>query len=440
MRASHATVLLLAICLLAALDTFVGASEMTSSTDVASRREQIVQASIIGTHAYQVILASDSDTADAKCYDAAGLSREGLEALAAHQASLLADDVVEVEKWINGAASSFDPSKDLEPLLAAPFTLDASLPVNVFASYLSSAVEANRSDVLAIASLYQTCLEVERDGNLLWDQMHFYRALGFATYVSRFGLGGSDEDFLEVGKVLAPATCASPFATGPAEWQIAARKIWNWGEKYGHVRDNFTLAREMLLEDDLRVLVPRIRALPPQRIAIIGHSFSMDSHWAAPASFASIVTAMFQLEKTPVVFRQWYGGGLTASRAIRNFYEEALAWKPDKVLFVIAIRREEDEQALRTMADGFKEIGAGVYTFDTLRDPSENARRNTFGEERAREFGLTPIEVGELLAASPVKDTFLCLDGIHMTEAYHRLMAREWLKFLVGARGAKLED
>ena len=26
------------------------------------------------------------------------------------------------------------------------------------------------------------------------------------------------------------------------------------------------------------------------------------------------------------------------------------------------------------------------------------------------------------------------IDGIHMTEPYHRLMAKEWLKYLAGAR------
>ena len=32
----------------------------------------------------------------------------------------------------------------------------------------------------------------------------------------------------------------------------------------------------------------------------------------------------------------------------------------------------------------------------------------------------------------------VCLDGIHMTEPYHRLMAKEWLKLLAGARGPAL--
>jgi hypothetical protein len=46
--------------------------------------------------------------------------------------------------------------------------------------------------------------------------------------------------------------------------------------------------------------------------------------------------------------------------------------------------------------------------------------------------------VSPLLA--PERDRFLCLDGIHMTEPYHRLMAKEWLKMLVGARQPALAD
>jgi hypothetical protein len=51
--------------------------------------------------------------------------------------------------------------------------------------------------------------------------------------------------------------------------------------------------------------------------------------------------------------------------------------------------------------------------------------------------GIEVIEVGSILAASPDRNRFVCLDGIHMTEPYHRLMAKEWLKFLAGARGTK---
>jgi len=48
------------------------------------------------------------------------------------------------------------------------------------------------------------------------------------------------------------------------------------------------------------------------------------------------------------------------------------------------------------------------------------------------------VEVGALIASAPDRERFLCLDRIHMTEPYHLLLAREWLKLLVGARGPKL--
>jgi hypothetical protein len=76
--------------------------------------------------------------------------------------------------------------------------------------------------------------------------------------------------------------------------------------------------------------------------------------------------------------------------------------------------------------------------FDEVHDPAavtpgtvERARRS------AEESGIEVIEVGEILANAPERAKFICLDGIHMTEPYHRLMAKEWLKYLAGARGNK---
>ena len=57
-----------------------------------------------------------------------------------------------------------------------------------------------------------------------------------------------------------------------------------------------------------------------------------------------------------------------------------------------------------------------------------------FGHHFAAIAGAGPL-VGPVLAASPDRARFVCLDGIHMTEPYHRLMAKQWLAFLAGARG-----
>ena len=41
------------------------------------------------------------------------------------------------------------------------------------------------------------------------------------------------------------------------------------------------------------------------------------------------------------------------------------------------------------------------------------------------------IPAESILNASPDPPRFSCLDHIHMTEPYHRLMAKQWLKVLV---------
>ena len=130
---------------------------------------------------------------------------------------------------------------------------------------------------------------------------------------------------------------------------------------------------------------------------------------------------------------------MTASRAYRNFYREIREWKPDLVLFAVALRGDQDRSDFSSMCRGLAADGARVCTFDNLQDPSEASGPEPLWK-RAGELGLTVIEVEPLLNAAPERTDFLCLDKIHMTEPYHRLMAREWLKFLLGARSARLAD
>jgi hypothetical protein len=167
----------------------------------------------------------------------------------------------------------------------------------------------------------------------------------------------------------------------------------------------------------------------------------MDLHWSSPSAFVPIVTAMFAAENPKVEVRQFAGGGLTSSRARERFYAEALAWKPDTVLFVLLNRTDADLADMKAMAEGFRSAGARVVAFDDVHDPDAadpvKLRKETAA---AREAGIDVVEVGRLLAASPERARFPCLDKIHMTEPYHRLMAREWLKLLVGARGPELPD
>jgi hypothetical protein len=183
-----------------------------------------------------------------------------------------------------------------------------------------------------------------------------------------------------------------------------------------------------------------MRALPAQRIAVVGHSFTMGLHWSSPSSFVPIVSAMFAAENPRVEFKQFAAGGLTSSRALRSFHDGVLAWKPDQVLLVVINRTPEDIEAFGKLGRDFAAAGARVLTFDDVHDPGASEPAAVARDiAAARAAGMTVIEVGKLLASAPDRSRFICLDGIHMTEPYHRLMAKEWLSFLVGARGAALK-
>jgi hypothetical protein len=399
------------------------------------RLAQLVQANVVAVHAYQVLLAKKAGKGDAACYSAGALSDAELEALVAHQAGLLAADRLAVKAWTKGQASKFDPAADLDPILQAPLRIPDNAPVNVVSGWLKDQITAPPAHVRALANLYQTILEVDRDGDLLQEEFDFYIALGLPVYLGQFSVSGTDENFLAVGRGLAERTCESPFATDAAAWQIAARKIWNWAEKKLHIRDESIVAGELLREPEFATLLPAVRSLPPQRIAIIGHSFTMGAHWSSPSSFVPIVSSMISRENRKVVFRQFEGGGLTASRAQKMFFKDALAWKPDKVLMVVMTRRDEDYATLKEMGLAFAKAHAQCIVFDNIHDPEATdpqvvARFN----ETARAAGMTIIEVDKLLSSAADRNQFVCLDGIHMREPYHRLMAREWFRFLAGAR------
>ncbi len=401
---------------------------------------RIVEANVKAVHAYQLLLARKEGKGDARCWPREAPPDEALKGLVAHQDALVATDPAAIRAWTQGLSSAFDPSKDLEPMLAATLALPEELPVDVFARDLLAQVPGrDPNDIRALANLYQTVLEVERDGDRLQDLYRLYIPLGLAVTVEQLGLPGSDADLLEVGERLARRACESPVGLSAAEWQIAGRKIWNWGRKNRHTRDAGVVAAELLAEPDVAALVPRLRALEPRKVAVIGHSFTMDLHWASPSAFVPIASAVLKRESPQLEVRQFQGGGLTATRARQRFYDEALAWKPDVVLFVVANRTDADLAAFQEMGRGFEAAGATVYTFDSVRLPAA-ARPGSPAQDvvAAREAGMDVVEVEALLLAAPDRDRFVSLDGIHMTEPYHRLMAKEWLKLLAGARGVRL--
>src|ERR1044072_5709253 len=112
-----------------------GRTGVDSRRGSASRLEQLVEANIIATHAYQILLARKSGEGDARCFARGGLSDGELEALVKHQSNLLKSKAGDVLAWARGGRSGFDSSKDLEPILKSGLAVPHGSPVTPLHDY-----------------------------------------------------------------------------------------------------------------------------------------------------------------------------------------------------------------------------------------------------------------------------------------------------------------
>src|SRR5947208_8785963 len=106
-------------CALVSVLILVLSSKARGAAPEEKRLSQLVEANITAVHAYQILLARKQGNIDTSCWPLQSPSDSELQALVAHQTSLLATPVAAVRAWAQGQASSFDASIDLERLLAA---------------------------------------------------------------------------------------------------------------------------------------------------------------------------------------------------------------------------------------------------------------------------------------------------------------------------------
>lgn len=403
------------------------------------RRALLVEAVIRGTHLYQcrpttsavpsleIDLPSEQQAALLKTYDA-----------------LLATPPEQLAKWVAGDDHAFD-TKAMTDLAEAKITLGAKLPVNLATNYIAYRVGAfEPSAIRAVASLYQMVLEGDRDGDALQSLFRIYQAAGLPIYMGELGINWGDAQFLAMGKELSQQCWPSPISTistKPEAWQIAARKLQNWGEHWTGKITAATYAKELMEFPAIRDCAQAIKAMPAQKVCVIGHSFTMSQHWSSHGSFVDIAAEVIKAGNPNVKFVNFQAGGLRPGRALKEFADKAIAEKPDKVLLVQVVENEQQQADLKTLIGKLTAAGAKVYFLDGLQVEGNNIVTYAPGTvEAAKSAGATIVEVQKLLKVSPFRGDFVCLDGVHMNPVYHKVMATEWVKFLAGKRQAALGE
>ncbi|XXY21632.1 hypothetical protein WME88_18625 [Sorangium sp. So ce216] len=290
-----------------------------------ARLGRLVEASIIATHAHHILLARRGGKGDVACYGAGARPDGDLDALVEHQRALFSTGPAALKAWADGQPAGADAGRRVDALLAAGLTIPERTPVQVITAYLRRTARAPPQHLCAIANLWQIVLEVDRDGDILQQVFDAYIALGLPVYAGQLELPGSDADLLALGKDLAPRVCPSPYDTTPEAFQISGRKLSSWAERKLHIRDAALIAGERLAEPAIKAIVPELRVLPPQKIAVVGHSFTLELHWASPGTFVQIAGAVIARENPKIELRQWAAGGLTASKAEKQYLHELIA-------------------------------------------------------------------------------------------------------------------
>ena len=396
-----------------------------------AKLQDIVRASIAGTHAFEVLKARKSG-ANLEHYRAEGLTDKDLTALVEHHRYLIRTDPKAILAWTQGKASAFDASRHLAPLLGATLPLSDRLPVYVAQRHLAQSLDMSAEDALAAANLFQMTLEIERDGDVLQELIEFYLGLRIPLPVDRVGASDDQrqERFLELGQKMAPETCPSPFSTDAAAWQITGMKLVHWIGKKAGTCDHRTIAVELMSQPAVQALVPGLKKLPPQRIAVVGHSYTMFVQWSTPAPFTWIAKGVLEKVNPGVSFLHLGGGSMQPGTAMRLYRDIVLEYKPAQVYFYLVVTTEQDVTDLALLVRTFANAGIACSAF-TQRYAKDYQNVDCLKQVAA----LVPLRIvdveGTLQSSFPNKD-FISLDGIHPTELYHRLAAVELLKTIHG--------
>jgi hypothetical protein len=406
-----------------------------------AKLEAFADANIKATHAYEALAAKKlGKELREKYWNVGGVPDKELNHLVELQKEMLAQPAASILAWAAGQPSDFDEKKYIRPILDSKLSLaEPKLPVNVWVVWFKEkAPEASAAQVKSLANLQQVLAEIDRDGDLLQDLFRVYAALHLPVYFGQLGIkASSDEEFMVFAKDVTGRMIGGPYDESPEIVRMAFRKMYNWGRRYDGERDKTVIARELLAEPGLQDAVARAGKVGPTKIAVIGHSFTMEVHWATPGSFVPVVAEMMKTADPDMEFKYFQGGGLDAVWSYKALYPEVLKWHPDMVLFVVMSEGADQRSALKSMVDGFSAVGTKCVMFDSLW-PADFDLKPKKTDPVLATTKLNIIEVQKLLMASPDKDKFVCLDGVHMTEPWHLLMAREWFKYLAGARKEEL--
>ncbi len=385
----------------------------------------LVNAMIHGVHWGQVLRQERAPIkGDAELFGPGALSLARVKELHESFKQLATMPTEQLVAWSRGEIFP-NVEKLVAGLLAEPIPDSPRLPVNVMIAYMKRRLTGPEEFfVRAVANLVQLCLEIDHDGTYLQDLLRLYIAVG----VKQLSLPEDDAGQIAAGRELSPLCAPAPFDTDPDAFHAIFQKLVWWVQKNSGQRDRFTLARELSEDPEIKPLLPKLAALPPRRVAILGHSMTMSLHWSTFGSWCDIAGEVVKLVNPHYEAKGFQSGGLTPERAVIEHLANVLAYKPDETYILVATRLPKDREPFDQIVRELRAAGSKVFIVDDVRPflPQDPAVQN-FLKELCQKHGATLLEYWSL-GQTQNFHAWECLDDIHMLTDGHVFYAKETLK------------
>ena len=399
------------------------------------RAASLVAACAAGAHAHQIMMHRRSGLGDAEAFSGGGWDDAGLAGLVRTHERLLAIPDADVSAWLQGGGRGSAVEEAVSVFAHGPQPSHGGLPYRVASRFFAArAGDAEaRLRAMGLAHLLQVNLEEERDADLLQDTFRFLRLAGMLGAPADFRIPDDDEEMLEPAGELAAGCVAAPFKTDAAAWRLSLRRVQTWAARYRGERGADACAAELLESPAVQALLPALRKVAPQRILVIGFSYTMDLHWSTDAPMNSIAGAVMARVNPAVAFAHLGHGGMTVRQARDKFLAGARDVGARRVFLVAALPTDEDYAAAAEIASTLRGEGAAsVCMFDQLH-PDAGWWGNPDPDKlrvMAAGAGIEVIHVSDAMRVHPRRGEFVSLDGVHMRTPYHLWMAGEWLAWL----------
>jgi hypothetical protein len=393
--------------------------------------DRLITALTNGVHWLQVSKCQNGLNAKSfSLFGRGGLSERELQRLVHCGIALMQQPPNDIREWMRNSAGAGLTESLVATLEATSAPNDAALPVHAFLNAVQDQKIEVQPGTRAIANLMQVCLAIHWDGDLLQDLFELYAGIGAQLSFKELRFPTTEAALMPLARACAARSNpkASPYGSDVPSWHITLAKVLIWSSRYMGVRNDKIIAAEVLADPEIKPLIPRLKALPPKRVAFCGYSLMMNVNWSTYAAWNHIASEALKSLNPHYEFGSFQTGGLQASYALKKHLPDVLAWRPTETWLIMNISNADDDAAFRTILSQLKSAGCKVCVPDTLRPFRDEGEMPLRRKAASEALGCNFYPFLETGRSHPDWRYWGCLDLIHMDTPGHVFYAKELLK------------